>query len=87
MGIIAAGLAITAAVITVLLLVAFRAGTRRQEQSGSLARRAPGPAAGLTRRITGLHAETPPSRRAASVPGAADRGPGTVPSGKGTRTS
>ena len=57
MGIIAAGLAITAAVLSALLLAAFRAGTRRQEHAGSLARRAPGPAAGLTRLITGLYAE------------------------------
>jgi hypothetical protein len=57
MGIIAAGLAITAAVLSALLLAAFRAGTRRQEHAGSLASRAPGPAAGLTRRITGLYAE------------------------------
>jgi hypothetical protein len=78
MGIIAVGIAITAAVLSVLLFAAFRAGTRRQEDAGSLACRTPGPAAGLTRRITGLYAEplhpVPcrlPSRRPA---GAAPRG-------------
>jgi hypothetical protein len=81
MGIIAAGLAITAAAVIAALLTAFRAGTRRQEQAGSLACRAPGRAAGLTRRITGLHAEPPPARR----PYAAGRETGAVPSAKGTR--
>jgi len=82
MGIIAAGLAITAAAVIAALLAAFRAGTRRQEQAGSLACRAPGRAAGLTRRITGLHAEPPPPARR---PYAAGRETGAVPSGKGTR--
>lgn len=74
MGIIAAGLAAFFAVLAVVLLVAFRAGTRRQEQTGSLADRASGRAAGLTRRVTGLYAEVPPAARRAS-PGqrAADR--------------
>lgn len=74
MGVIAAGLAVTTAIVTVLLLIAFRAGTRRQERSGSLARQAPGRAAGLARRVTGLYAEVPPAVRSGS-PGrrAADR--------------
>jgi hypothetical protein len=83
MGIIAAGLAITAAAVIVLLLAAFRAGTRRQEQAGSLSCRAPGRSAGLARRITGLHAEPPPPRRLHP----ADRQPAGTPTGKGTRTS
>jgi hypothetical protein len=84
MGIIAAGLSIIAAVVIALLLVAFRAGTRRQEQAGSLTCHPPGLAAGLVRRITGLHAEPPlPVRR----PYAADRETGTVPSAKGPRAS
>jgi len=90
MGIIAAGLAITAAVITALLLAAFRAGTRRQEKVGSLACRAPGRAAGLTRRITGLHAETPPAARrrpAARPPVSAGHGPSAAPTQNGARTS
>jgi hypothetical protein len=79
MGIIAAGLAIVAAAATVLLLIAFRAGTRRQEHAGSLARRAPGPAAGLTRRVTGLYAE--PLRQVAPQP-ASQRQASTGPKGR-----
>lgn len=78
MGIVAAGLAILAAAVTLLLLVAFRAGTRRQERAGSLACRAPGQAAGLTRRVTGLYAEPLP---AASRLFAADREIGRAPDG------
>jgi hypothetical protein len=61
MGIIASVLAITAGGLLLTLLAAVRAGTRRQEDAGTLAGRAPGVAATLTRRITGLYAE-PPAR-------------------------
>jgi hypothetical protein len=85
MNFLAAGLAVTAAAITltVVLLAAFRAGTRRQERAGSLACHAPGPAARLTRRITGLHAEPPPARCRAVTAG---RVPAAAPARKGTRT-
>jgi hypothetical protein len=78
MGIIVAGVAITAAFLSVLLFAAFRAGTRHQEDAGSLACRAPGPAAGLTRRITGLYAEplhpAPPRLAGRDPAGAAPKG-------------
>lgn len=74
-----------AAVLTVLLmLAAFRAGTRRQEKSGSLALPAPGVAARLTRYITGLHAEPPPTARHLRT---ARREPGAALSRNGGRSS
>ncbi|HUZ27497.1 MAG TPA: hypothetical protein VMV07_27415 [Streptosporangiaceae bacterium] len=86
MDIITAGIALTAAAITitVLVLAAFRAGTRRQERAGSLACHAPGRAARLTRRVTGLYAETPPARCRAVTAG---RVPAAAPARKGARTS
>lgn len=85
MELLIAGLAITAVAITatVAVLVAFQAGTRRQEHEGSLARPAPGLAASLTRRITGLYAEPPP---AAQHPLVLSRDPRAVTARKGTRT-
>jgi hypothetical protein len=82
MRIIAAGLAIIAAAAAILLLIAFGAGTRRQEHTGSLACRAPGQAAGLTRRVTGLYAE--PLRPACPGLTAQRR---ACPAPKGTRES
>lgn len=86
MEILIGGLALFAAVViaVVLALAAFRAGTRRQEKSGSLAYPAPGIAAGLTRRITGLYAEAPP---AAQHPLTVGRDPHAAPARNGAPSS
>jgi hypothetical protein len=84
MELLIAGLAITAVAITiaVLMLAAFRTGTR-QENAGSLATPAPGRAARLTRRITGLYAEPPPP---AQHPYTLSRAPRAIPARKGAPT-
>jgi hypothetical protein len=84
MELLIAGLSITAVAITtaLLLLAAFRTGTR-QEHAGSLCVAAPGRAARLTRRITGLYAEPPPP---AQHPYALSRAPRAIPAEKGART-
>ena len=85
MELLIAGLAITAVAITtaVLMLAAFRTGTRRQELTGSLSVAAPGRAARLTRRITGLYAEPPPP---AQHPYTLSRAPRAIPARKGAHT-
>jgi hypothetical protein len=84
MELLIAGLAITAVALTiaVLMLAVFRSGTR-QEQAGSLSTAAPGRAARLTRRITGLYAEPPPP---AQHPYALSRAPRAIPARKGADT-
>jgi hypothetical protein len=61
--VVTVGVAIVTAAAAVAMLAAFRAGTRRQQRTGSLARRAQGRPAGLTRWVTGLYAEPLPGTR------------------------
>jgi len=78
-GLSIAGVAITTAV---LLLAAFRTGTS-QEDAGSLSVAAPGRAARMTRRITGLYAEPPPP---AQHPYTLSRAQRAIPASKGAQT-
>lgn len=84
MELLIAGLSITAVAITtvVLMLAAFRTGTR-QEHAGSLSVAASGRAARLTRRISGLYAEPPPP---AQHPYTLSRAPRAIPASKGAHT-
>jgi len=85
MELLIAGLTVIAVAIAtiVLMLAVFRTGTRRQEQTGSLSFAAPGRAARLTRRVTGLYAETPPP---ALHPYTLNRAPRAITSRKEART-
>jgi hypothetical protein len=76
--VVTAGVAAATVAATVVMLAAFRAGTRRQERACSLASRLPGGTAGMTRWISGLYAEPTPGfsrlvSTAGMVPGAGDR--------------
>jgi hypothetical protein len=77
-GVVTAGVTLAAAAVTVLVLASCRSGARAQQRAGSLAHRAPGPAAGVARWVTGLYAEPLPGggrlvSKADAVPAAADR--------------